>query len=244
MLAIGQDDSEATPLQMAAMVACIANGGEYYRPRIIKRVVDPKKGVVLSDIPELKVDLLTKGMNAAQLEEVRYGMWKAANKIGGTARRASLENVEVGAKTGTAQTTDFGRKSHNAWTVAFAPYKEPKYAVAVVVQNGKSGGKVAGPLVHLIFRGLFAADSGHPLPLNRMGEVPGNFDPIEETSPLEGDLLSLAIDEEGETGEEASDTQSSDAPVKVKPRTLLLPSITPDADTGTSTTPGSRPPNR
>ncbi|MDE0596045.1 MAG: penicillin-binding transpeptidase domain-containing protein [Roseibacillus sp.] len=244
MLAIGQDDSEATPLQMAAMVACIANGGEYYRPRIIKRVVDPKKGVVLSDIPELKVDLLTKGMNAAQLEEVRYGMWKAANKVGGTARRASLENIEVGAKTGTAQTTDFGRKSHNAWTVAFAPYEEPKYAVAVVVQNGKSGGKVAGPLVHLIFRGLFAADSGHPLPLNRMGEVPGNFDPIEETSPLEGDLLSLAIDEEGETGEEASDAQSSDAPVKVKPRTLLLPSITPDADTGTSTNPGSRPPNR
>lgn len=244
MLAIGQDDSEATPLQMAAVVACIANGGKYFRPRLIKRVVDPKKGVVVSDIPELKVDLLTKGMTAAELEEVRYGMWKAANELGGTARRASLEDVEIGAKTGTAQTTDFGKKSHNAWTVAFAPYDEPKYAIAVVVQNGKSGGKVAGPLVHLIFRGLFAADGGLRLPLNRMGEVPGNFDPIEEINLPDGDLLALAIDEEGETGEEASDAQSSDAPVKVKPRTIPLPSITPDADTGTSNNTGSRPPNR
>ncbi|MFM1557832.1 MAG: penicillin-binding protein 2 [Roseibacillus sp.] len=244
MLAIGQDDSEATPLQMAAMVASIANGGKYYRPRIIKRVVDPKKGVVVSDIPELKVDLLSKGMTRAQLEEIRNGMWRAANLSGGTARRAAPKDMEIGAKTGTAQTTDFGRKSHNAWTVAFAPYEQPKFAIAVVVQNGKSGGKVAGPLVHMILRGLFAAENGLRLPLNRMGEVRGNFDPIEEIPLPDGDLLALAIDEEGETGEEASEAQSPDAPVKVKPRAIPLPSITPDADSGTSTNSGGRPPIR
>ncbi len=244
MLAIGQDDSEATPLQMAAMVASIANGGKYYRPRIIKRVVDPKKGVVVSDIPELKVDLLSKGMTRAQLEEIRNGMWRAANLPGGTARRAAPKDMEIGAKTGTAQTTDFGRKSHNAWTVAFAPYEQPKFAIAVVVQNGKSGGKVAGPLVHMILRGLFAAENGLRLPLNRMGEVRGNFDPIEEIPLPDGDLLALAIDEEGETGEEASEAQSPDAPVKVKPRAIPLPSITPDADSGTSTNSGGRPPIR
>ncbi|MFP6880142.1 MAG: penicillin-binding protein 2 [Roseibacillus sp.] len=244
MLAIGQDDSEATPLQMAAMVASIANGGKYYRPRIIKRVVDPKKGVVVSDIPELKVDLLSKGMTRAQLEEIRNGMWRAANLPGGTARRAAPKDMEIGAKTGTAQTTDFSRKSHNAWTVAFAPYEQPKFAIAVVVQNGKSGGKVAGPLVHMILRGLFAAENGLRLPLNRMGEVRGNFDPIEEIPLPDGDLLALAIDEEGETGEEASEAQSPDAPVKVKPRAIPLPSITPDADSGTSTNSGGRPPIR
>ena len=234
MLAIGQDECEATPLQLAALTAAIANGGKYYRPRIVKRVVHPAEGVLVSDIPELKVDLVAEGMNTQQFDELREGMWKAANELGGTARRASPNDVEIGAKTGTAQTTDFGKKSHNAWTVAFAPFEQPKYAVAVVVQNGKSGGKVAGPLVNLIFRGLFAAETGFKLPLRRMGETRGNFDPIEEISLPEGDLLALAIDEEGETGEEAAEAQTPGTPVRVRPRAIPLPSITPDADSGTS----------
>jgi penicillin-binding protein 2 len=234
MLAIGQDECEATPLQMAALVACIANGGKYYRPRLIKRVVDPKEGVLVSDIPELKVDLMAKGMDLDQFENIRLGMWKAANELGGTARRASPRDVEIGAKTGTAQTTDSGKKSHNAWTVAFGPFDHPRYAIAVVVQNGKSGGKVAGPLVRLIFRGLFAAEKGLRLPLRRMGEVAGNSEPIEEIALPEGDLLTLAIDEEGETGEEAAEAQLPGTPVRVRPRAIPLPSITPDADSGTS----------
>ncbi len=243
-LAIGQGDSEATPLQMAALAACIANGGKYYQPRIVKRVVDPFEGVVLSDIPKVKVDLTAQGLDRAEVELIREGMWKAANEAGGTARRASLENIEVAAKTGTAQTSDRGKKSHNAWTMAFAPFEEPSYAVAVVVQNGKSGGKVAGPLVRIILRGLFAAESGVELPLRRMGEVVGHFDPIEEIPLPDGDLLSLTIDEEGETGEEASEVQTPEAPVRIKPRAIPLPSITPDADTGTSTNSGGRRQNR
>lgn len=243
-LAIGQGDSEASPLQMAALTACIANGGKYYQPRIVKRVVDPIEGVVVSDIPKVKVDLTAEGLSETEVEKIRFGMWRAANEPGGTARRASLEDIEVAAKTGTAQTTDRGKKSHNAWTVAFAPFKEPRYAVAVVVQNGKSGGKVAGPLVRMILRGLFAAESGLKLQLRRMGEVAGHFDPIEEIPLPDGDLLSLAIDEEGETGEEASEVQTPEAPVRVKPRAIPLPSITPDADSGTSTNSGGRPTGR
>ena len=197
-------------------------------------VVDPKEGILISDIPELRVDLVTEGMDSAQFADLRQGMWKAANELGGTARRASPEDVEIGAKTGTAQTTDFGEKSHNAWTVAFGPFEEPRYAVAVMVQNGKSGGKVCGPLVNLIFRGLFAAEKGLKLPLRRMGEVAGNFDPIEEIALPEGDLLALAIDEEGETGEEAEEAQLPGTAVRVRPRAIPLPSITPDADSGNS----------
>ena len=240
MLAIGQDESEATPLQLAALTACIANGGKYYRPRIIKMAVDPKEGILISDIPELRVDLVTEGMDSAQFADLRQGMWKAANELGGTARRASPEDVEIGAKTGTAQTTDFGEKSHNAWTVAFGPFEKPRYAVAVMVQNGKSGGKVCGPLVNLIFRGLFAAEKGLKLPLRRMGEVAGNFDPIEEITLPDGDLLALAIDEEGETGEEAEEAQLPGTAVRVRPRAIPLPSITPDADSGNSQNPETR----
>ena len=93
---------------------------------------------------------------------------------------------------------------------------------------------MAGPLVNLIFRGLFAAETGLKLPLRRMAEARGNSDAIEEISLPEGDLLALAIDEEGETGEEAADVQTPGAPIRVRPRAIPLPSITPDADSGTS----------
>jgi penicillin-binding protein 2 len=97
-----------------------------------------------------------------------------------------------------------GKKSHNAWTVAFAPYDEPRYAVAVVVQNGKSGGKVAGALVHLILRGLFAADEGMRLPLRPTDEFAGHLDPIPEIPLPEDALAALQIGDAGETGDEAA----------------------------------------
>ena len=141
-----------------------------------------------------------------------------------------MNEVAVAAKTGTAQTVDHGKKSHNAWTVAFAPYEEPRYAVVVMVQNGKSGGAVAGPLVNMILRGLFAQDAGLELPLDPMGLYAGHFDPIQSIEVLEGDLLPLAIDEGGETGEEASGADASRPAILVRPRVIPLPSITPEAD--------------
>ena len=230
-LAIGQGDSAATPLQMASLVACIGNGGKYYKPRIVRRVFHPERGILIDDRPELQVNLLHEGLRTEQLEVVRKGMWLAANEPGGTARRASIEDVAVAAKTGTAQTSDRGMKSHNAWTVAFAPYDAPRYAIAVVVQNGKSGGAVAGPLVKMILHGLFARDAGLiQLPLAPMGKYNGNFDPIEVIVPPEGDLLPLAIDEEGETGEEASAADPATPPVKVTPQVIPLPSLAPETD--------------
>ena len=230
-LAIGQGDSAATPLQLAALTAAIGNGGKYYRPRIVRRVFDPDRGTLIENAPELKVDLLQEGLQADHLEIIRKGMWMAVNQAGGTARRAGLDNIEVAAKTGTAQTSDRGQKSHNAWTVAFAPYDLPRYSVAVLVQNGKSGGKVAGPLVKMILHGLFARDEGRlELPLAPLGKYRGNFDPLEEIVPPDGDLLPLAIDEEGETGEEASAADLDTPPVRVSPRVLPLPSLAPETD--------------
>jgi penicillin-binding protein 2 len=230
-LAIGQGDSSATPLQMCAMVSTIANGGQYYQPRIVRRVIHPDRGVTYDDMPVLKVDLLREGIRSEQLAVIRKGMIKAANELGGTARRAGMPEVGVAAKTGTAQTTDMGQKSHNAWTVAFAPYQAPRYAVVVVVQGGKSGGAVAGPLVHLILRGIFAQEGGLKLPLEPLATYEGHFEPITQITLPDGDLLPLAIDEQGETGEEAVEAEPSVAPaIMVRPRAIPLPSITPEAD--------------
>ena len=83
----------------------------------------------------------------------------------------------------------------------------------------------------MILHGLFARDEGLiQLPLAPMGKYRGNFDPIEVIVPPEGDLLPLAIDEEGETGEEASAADPATPPVKVAPQVIPLPSLAPETD--------------
>jgi len=239
MMAIGQSDCATSPLQMAGIVSAIANGGKYYRPRIIKQVVHPHKGTLVRNTPKLKVDLLKEGLQPEALEHIRKGMWMAANKLGGTARRASVKDRDVSAKTGTAQTVDMGIKAHDAWTVAFAPYDNPRYVVVVAVHRGEHGGTVAGPLVHLIMRGLFAKEDGIKLPLVRMTEAHGDFDVREAvTLPEEDDYIDIAYEQlaeledeaAGETGDEISEIPNTQ-PILVTPTPHIpKPTIKQKAD--------------
>lgn len=231
-LSIGQGGTLTTPLQICAMTACIANGGRYYQPRIVKSAVLPNGTALVEDQPNLRLDLIKEGIKPADLETIRRGMWSAANEIGGTARRASIPNVEIAAKTGTAQTTDNGQPSHNAWTVAFAPYDEPRYAVAVMVQNGKSGGAVCGPLVHLILRGLLARDEGMKLPLAALKPVVGNRDPIEQTELPENIMAMIETGTGGETGDEVAGGTTVQPAVTLPVDETITPepTITPEVD--------------
>lgn len=231
-LSIGQGDSSATPLQLCAMTACIANGGKYYQPRIVKRAVRPDGKVEIDDKPKLQIDLLKEGVKSSDIALIHKGMWMAVNEAGGTAGRAKLPTIQVAAKTGTAQTMDNGKKSNNSWTIAFAPYDQPKYAVCVMVQAGKGGGKVCGPLVNLILSGLFARDEGLKLPLQKQTEYGGHTHSIEEI-PLPNDVLA-AIDatDAGETGEEAGDAIGTGNHDSTAPRAnpAITPTITPEVD--------------
>jgi len=232
MTSIGQFHSLATPLQMCAISATIANGGRYYQPRIIRRIIDNNHKVIQDNVPIVKANLLNEGLTTERLEIIRKGMWLAANEQGGTARRASLKDIFVGAKTGTAQTGQPDhRDKNNAWTVSFAPYDNPKFAICVMVRNGRSGGKVAGSLTHLILRGLFAIDNGFDPRLTEMGLFKGNFEAIEEIELPEGDLISLNIDDAGETGNEIDPALLQDGQaIKVRPNKIILPSIAPQPD--------------
>lgn len=244
-LSIGQDESAATPLQLASMVACIANGGTYYQPRVIKRVVNEDGSVAIPDIPVEKVNLIKEGLKREDLEIIRKGMWLAVNEQGGTANLVKMPGVEIGGKTGTAQTIDHGQKSHNAWTLAFAPFKEPKYAVCVLVQNGNSGGHVCGPLVHLILRGIFARDEGMRLPLQAQTEFKGNTDAIESV-PLPPDILAsmdvTAADDTGDAGNEAGDEAAGTTSIDSgMPEETPTPTITPELDDEGSVIPRAKP---
>lgn len=236
MMAIGQGATEATPLQICSVTATIANGGRYYQPRIVRRVIgrDLESGeevILKENIPIVKADLIKEGMTEVQLEVIRKGMWKAVNQPGGTAKRVAMKDVFIAAKTGTAQVSKNPKNSHNAWTTSFAPYDSPRYAVTVMVVNGKSGGAVAGPLVNLIYREIFNLEAGLPTPLRRMGAYAGNFDSFDVIELPEGGVFGIAIDEEGETGNEVDPELVPDnKPIKVKPKTTPLPSIAPVPD--------------
>lgn len=105
----------------------------------------------------------------------------------------------------------------------FAPYENPRYAVTVFVEGGASGGRVAGSLGHLIMRGLAASESGLKLPAKRMGLFAGHFDRIEAIELPQDSLLSIPLEEAGETGDEVSEALDENEPVKVKPRLIPLP---------------------
>jgi len=247
MLSIGQGDALATPLQTCAMVATIANGGKYYQPRIVKKAVSNDGKIVIGDVPKLEVDIIEAGIKPSDLELIRKGMWMAVNEAGGTAGKVKIPNMEVAAKSGTAQTTDNGKKSNNSWIASFAPFENPKYAVCVVVQNAGSGGAVCGPMVNLIYRGLFAQDEGLKLPLRPQTEYAGNMDRYEKIDLPEDIMASInateidpGADEVGETGGE-SDLITPQNPTPASTAVLPTPTITPDVDEDGTVIPRAKP---
>ena len=139
---------------------------------------------------------------------------------------------------------------HNAWTLAFAPYDQPRYAVCMLVENGKGGGAVAGPLVHLLLRGIFAREEGMKLPIHPLEPVVGNTDPIIEIPLPEDVLAAIDVTEgDGETGDEASDALEASGIVpgeaqSVQPAITPKPTITPEADEEGTVTPRRGKPSR
>jgi len=129
-----------TPLQMAMLVSVFANGGTLYRPHLARHEGLPAK-VREMGWPQAAVDL------------VRNGMHDVATV--GTGRRAQVRGVEVGAKTGTAEVDVGGVRRKNTWVTAFAPFDHPTVAVAIVVENGVSGGLTVAPMVHDVLASVF-----------------------------------------------------------------------------------------
>ncbi len=268
MLSIGQGTSMATPLQICAVAASVANGGKYYQPRVVKDAVSEDGKIIVADTPKLQVDLIQSGISAKDFEFIRKGMWMSTNQPGGTSGKVKLANIAVASKSGTAQCSDFGKVSNNSWIMSFAPYDNPKYAICIMVQNGASGGAVCGPLVNLVYRGLFARDlKGIRLPLKPMVKVPGyigeNVKSIEipaeaiatveagDTSPAPEAIAAAAAEvaaappaieeaDTGETGAEVSDQIPATPPPDTTP-VMPTPTITPEVDAEGSVIPKAVP---
>lgn len=162
-MSIGQGYLETTPLQVNLYTQIVANGGEYYKPHLIK-----------GDAKLIKKDFILK----KNLGVIKNGM-KAACEPGGTgyplfgfkvknnnlkvdeldyvkdaSAGANMVHVTMGCKTGTSEAHGFEAKSH-AWFTVFAPFYNPEIAITVIAENAGQGSDIAAPVARDILKVYF-----------------------------------------------------------------------------------------
>ncbi len=140
-LSIGQGELGITPLQMANVMAIVANRGFFYKPHLIKAIGD--KNVI-------KEEFLKKnnaGIDPGYFDVIIDGMSAVVNQPSGTAWYSRIPEIEMCGKTGTVQNPH--GKDHSVF-VAFAPRENPKIAIAVVVENAGFGATWSAPIASLM----------------------------------------------------------------------------------------------
>jgi peptidoglycan glycosyltransferase len=159
--AIGQQDVQSTPLQMALVAAGIANGGTIMTPHVLDRVTNSQNQVVSTYQPKAWLHA-TSSSTASQLTQL---MLSVVNSPNGTGAAARIPGVQVAAKTGTAQT---GTNQIDAWFAAFAPAQDPQIAVAVLLPNQPSaneyqGGTLAAPIAKAVIQAYLQSNQPAPV---------------------------------------------------------------------------------
>ena len=146
-ISIGQGALLVTPLQMAMLASTLGNGGNVYRPRLVLKSGEP--GALLNRL----------NLSAETREVVRGGMRDVIQAATGTGRNARVFGVEMGGKTGTAQYGPSGAGKKHVWMIVFAPFDSPRYALAMVIEDGQSGGGTVGPRVKRVMETIFQLEA-------------------------------------------------------------------------------------
>lgn len=157
---IGQGYVLTTPLQLASMIATVANEGTVYKPHLVKRLVDSDGKTLQEFLPQVIGKTAFKGETYRLIKE---GLFAVVNEPRGTGGAARLYEVKVAGKTGTSQVVKLRDSKgqipyqfrDHALFVAFAPYDKPEVAVAVIVEHGEHGGSAAAPIAAKLLRAYF-----------------------------------------------------------------------------------------
>ena len=144
--AIGQGEVLMTPIQLANMMATVANEGYYYTPHIIKRIEGHK----------IDKKFTTKHVTTIDKKHFKpmiSGLFDVYNL--GTASALRVDGIAICGKTGTAENyAKIGgmrvKMEDHSIFVAFAPMENPKIAIAVMIENGGFGSAIAGPIASLL----------------------------------------------------------------------------------------------
>ena len=157
---IGQGYIQTTPIQLCLMTAQIANGGFKIYPKLVLNKDD-------KNIKNDKFEPLYK--NAKNIKLVQEAMFSSTNEVRGTSYKSRIEDpkYQFAGKTGTAQVKKITKKDReldlktfeipyeerdHALYVAFGPYKNPRYAVSILIEHGGSGSSVAAPIAKKLFK--------------------------------------------------------------------------------------------
>ena len=191
-LSIGQGDTEVTPLQMAQAMAIVANGGIFYQTRLVQQVQSVDGGIVTAYSVREKKSL---NMSEATIAQLRTGMIDAVNAPTGTAHAASLDNVTVAGKTGTAQWGPKNKERTAAWFAGYLPAdNSPQYSFAALYEGDVGskvhGGSAAAPMIGQIFKEIYKTEqvNGNGRRIRRAQPVQEQIQPtIRRAEPVEED---------------------------------------------------------
>ncbi len=157
---IGQGYIQTTPIQLCLMTAQIANGGYKIYPKI----------VLNNNHENFKEDkFIPLYKNSKNIQIVQDAMFSSTNEVRGTSYRSRLKDpkYQFAGKTGTAQVKRITKQDReldlktfeipyeerdHALYIAYGPYKNPRYAISILIEHGGSGGTVAAPLAKELFK--------------------------------------------------------------------------------------------
>lgn len=153
---IGQATDIVTPMHMAMLVSGIANGGVVMEPQLLLSATDASGQATHTFSPRTYTRILSEE-HALALTDMMRGTTQY-----GTGTRAAIEGYTVCGKTGTAEVSNDGSLAPHAWYVGFIEEEEMPYAIAVVVENGGSGGSVAAPIARRVLEKAIELDKYAP----------------------------------------------------------------------------------
>ncbi len=172
-MAIGQGYVQVTPLQMANIIAAIANGGQVYQPTVIDRI-GAGGGAPEEERPPQENGQLPVSPDTLQV--LRQGLWEVAHENYGTASHRFVDlPVPVAGKTGTAEDPAAANGMPHAWFAGYAPaapytlpdgavIEEPEIAVVTMVENAGEGSTVGAPLFRRVVELYYGIEPLHPFP--------------------------------------------------------------------------------
>lgn len=144
---IGQSGILATPMEMALVAETVANDGTMMKPFLVRKINDAS-GSLIKNIEPVSLGEKISSSDAQLLKEYMLGV---VNE--GTGRDAKVSGIKVAGKTGTADHTEGGLP--HSWFIGFAPYDNPKYAIAVIVEDSGGGNVKASKLAGKVLNNIF-----------------------------------------------------------------------------------------
>jgi penicillin-binding protein 2 len=166
--AIGQASLTVTPLQVARMMAAVANDGVLVTPHFVADSEGPlphdsASGIELASFESAAALWPAQhipGLSSETLWRIRAGLRRVVDDPHGTGKRVKLARIAIAGKTGTAEVGG-GRPDH-AWFAGYAPADDPRVAFVVVLENGGSGGQVAGPVARRFVEAMLETGTLRP----------------------------------------------------------------------------------